>query len=253
MPTGRALVVGLREVNPAAYGGDSLARGVQGAEEDVDRVAQILADAGFTDVVCLKTQEATAEAILQGLEHGVLLTEAGDTFVFYCAGHATQAPDSQNDPDELDQLDEEFCAYDRKILDDEFGAIWRKYSSKAQIVMIADCCHAGTLYTMLGVKSLCEDADIAAFVEPNPPMQASLLHMAAVGDPDRSIGFDGGGLFTIEIANAWNDGRFTGTYQRLFEVVAAAVDFGSQGEQRCELHTFGPDAEQLTTLLAFRI
>lgn len=247
MPTGRALVVGLREVNPASYNGNSYSAGVEGAEFDVDRIAKLLGEGGFGEICTLKTRQATADAILGGLRRGAAATQSEDLFVFYCAGHGDQLPDDPNAPDEADGLDEEFCAYDRPVKDDEFGAIWRSFRPGARIVMIADCCHSGTLYTLLGTKNFELTSKMMTMAEINP-MVARLLHLAAVPDDQRSLGFDGGGLFTIELAKAWQDGQFVGTYEQLFAIASTEM----QGLQACVLNTFGPNAETVQGMSAFR-
>jgi hypothetical protein len=66
MAKGHALLVGLRRVDPQAYGGWSGENGCYGCELDVDNVARILTPLNYT-IQTLKTEQATTGEIIASL------------------------------------------------------------------------------------------------------------------------------------------------------------------------------------------
>jgi metacaspase-1 len=143
MSTKLAILVGLCQVSPNAYGGWDGVNGCEGCELDVENVEKILTPLGYT-IQTLKTADATKTAILSTLETTAQTLTAGDTLVFYFAGHGGQQPDPTDDED--DGRDETLLAYDGEIIDDELNAIWLKLQRDVRVVMLSDSCNSGTNY-----------------------------------------------------------------------------------------------------------
>lgn len=99
----------------------------------------------FGDNVTLLTDsQATRDNILSALEGLVTGAKSGDVVVFTYSGHGTWVYD-QGERDESDNRDEAICAYDGNIIDDEIRGIIRKTDQKANLVIISDSCHSGTV------------------------------------------------------------------------------------------------------------
>lgn len=215
----RALLVGLCQVAPAAYGGWDGVNGCEGCELDVENVENILTPLGY-DIQLLKTTEATKAAILAGLENAATSLATGDRLVFYYAGHGGQQPDANQD--ETDGKDETLLAYDGEITDDELNAIWPKFQPGVRIVMLSDSCNSGTNYRAI------RDVLTPTPMQPlsrgtRAVMRAELIHMGGCRDGFTSSGYKTGGAFTIALTNAWNGGAFTGNYQALYDAIVATV------------------------------
>lgn len=222
MPAGTALLVGVKTVDPAAYGGWDGAAGCWGCELDADNVERILSESGLATTV-LKTAEATSTAVLSGLAAAAEATQAGDLFVFYYSGHGGQQPDFDND--EMDGHDETLVAYDRQIIDDELNEIWQQFKPGVRLVMLSDSCNSGTNYRQAGtditeptpVEPLTDDAGIAA----------QMIHMGGCRDSNTSSGYLAGGAFTMALCNAWANAD-AASYRELYDAVVATVHTGQQ-------------------------
>ena len=98
----------------------------------------------------LLNAQASREAVLGRIKEAQLtLKEEGSLFFFYYSGHGSEQRETANDEDrdENDGIDEMLCTSDsnRKwIRDDELFALWTGFQKGVRIVMIADCCSAGT-------------------------------------------------------------------------------------------------------------
>jgi uncharacterized caspase-like protein len=159
---------------------------LHGAVNDAKDIATALDKSGADRVVLLTNKEVT-RAALEGAWNG-LLAEAkeGDTLIFTYAGHGSQEPASENDPDEGDALDENFPlagyglkgnALSERIVDNDI-AQWLKdaQSKKVHVVFVADACHSGTMYraVSLGVtyraapKVTIDPAELLEFTPPKP-------------------------------------------------------------------------------------
>lgn len=232
MSTRMAILVGLCQVSPAAYGGWDGVNGCEGCELDVENVEMILTPLGY-HIHTLKTAEATKGAILTRLEQAAEALAAGDRLVFYYAGHGGQQPDPSQD--ESDGKDETLLAYDGEITDDELNAIWLKFQSGVRIVMVSDSCNSGTNYRAI------RDVFTPTPIQPlsrnvRAVMMAELIHMGGCRDGFTSSGYKTGGAFTMAMTNIWNGGAFTGNYQALCDAIVAAVT-DSQSPQYNE---YGP-------------
>jgi len=228
----QAILVGLCQVSPAAYDGWNGANGCQGCELDVENVGSILSPLGY-DVQTLKTAAATKAAILGQLDAAATSLTAGDTLVFYFAGHGGQQPDQ--DGDELDGRDETLLAYDGQIIDDQLNDIWGKFQPGVRIVMLSDSCNSGTNYRAV------RDVRIATPVKPideaaSEAMKAQLIHMGGCRDGFTSSGYEQGGEFTLTLSKVWQGGAFVGNYKALHSAIAATVTSG----QIPQYNEYGP-------------
>ena len=280
-----ALLVGLTEVDPDGYDGWDGKSGCWGCEIDVDNVTGILRGKGFPaeSIRTLRTREATAEnvlAALRGLSH---TAKPGDLVVFYYSGHGGQAVDT--DGDEPDKIDETLCCYDRQLIDDELGVVWKLFPAGVRIVMLSDSCHSGSnardlslmaAGTRLGLSTpesaitairdlltkagAAIGADLLKTLGALPfsvlperalpdAQKAMLIHIGACRDNQTSDGFEDGGVFTKALKRVM-DGGFHGSYRDLH----AAIRTATRGSvQRAEYNTLGPvtplfEAEDVFTI-----
>lgn len=233
MAKGLALLTGLKGVDPAAYGGWDGRNGCYGCELDVDNMALVLGTAGGFSINTLKTKQATATAILRGIESAASALTAGDMFVFYYSGHGGQQPD--RDGDESDGRDETLVAYDRELIDDELAKLWPKFAPGVRIVMISDICNSGTNYRGLRTVRAQTPINIGQI----PGMKAQMIHYSGCRDGGTSAGYQQGGSFTMALCEAWGQGKFMGTYQQLYEKIREKIQASGE-EQEPQFNVIGP-------------
>lgn len=126
--------------------------GLRGCVHDVENLHSLL-----TRVYGFKTQDihslTDAEVVKDKLrrEWKWLLSgaKAGDTLIFHFSGHGSYLP--YGDDDEEDGRDEILCLHDMDfgvettyLRDDELGAWTREVSNGVDLVVVTDCCHAGS-------------------------------------------------------------------------------------------------------------
>ena len=168
--TGRAerfaLTVGIND-----YAGAPL----KGSENDAQAMAEVLQNKFKFQTKMLLGKSATRAGILGGIESYVPQVKSGDVFIFYFSGHGTVFPDAKsevldeeplNTPNNLlpkgsdyrtIAVDSAICPFDHKqktsgkpwnnlILDDELFEMFSKFTAKgAQVILISDSCHSGSL------------------------------------------------------------------------------------------------------------
>lgn len=229
MARGIALLAGLKSVDPFVYGGWDGTSGAKGCEHDVDNMVEVISGVGKYEINTLKTQQATASAILGGIESARCTLKSGDTFVFYYSGHGGQKPNTNGD--EPDGKNETLIAYDREIVDDELGRLWLGFASGVRIVMLSDSCNSGTnnyLVVMGGIQDVTAEPAIQAaqpinFTGKIPEMKAQMIHFGACRDGGASAGFMSGGAFTLALCEVWNNGKFSGTYRQFYDAIKGRV------------------------------
>lgn len=232
MPRGLAILVGLKKVNPATYGGWTGENGCWGCELDVDNMQRILDAQGF-QTQTLKTAQATHDNVVHALSGAAQTLRAGDTLVFYYSGHGGQQPDMNGD--EQDGHDETLVAYDREIVDDELNLVWTAFKPGVRIVMLSDSCNSGTNYRIMGRRTKptpMQPVDTRAGAQ----MRAEMIHMGGCRDGAESSGYLGGGAFTIAICTTWKNGAFKGTYRKLYDQLRKLVKTG----QKPAYNEYGP-------------
>ena len=243
MAKAMALLAGLKEVNPAAYGGWNGQGGCWGCELDVDNVERILKPLGY-DIQVLKTKQATGEAIINGLKNAAAKLAAGDIFVFYFSGHGGQQPDTSGD--ERDGKDETLVAYDRQVIDDELNDVWLAIKPGVRVVMLSDSCNSGTNYKLFGrdyYPTPIEPVDASRAKD----MQAQLIHFGGCRDSSTSSGYLTGGAFTMALCNAWDNGAFEGSYADFHKKICSLVKTG----QKPQHNEYGPVSEEFKSQKPF--
>lgn len=149
----RALLVGIDDYPNEA---DRL----YGCVNDVFSMSAALQDCGFEPDeirVCLN-ERATAEGILSRLEWLVDGTANGDQLVFYYSGHGARVPE-YGDFGEADHLTETLVPFDfdwspqRSVADDQLYELYAQLPYEAQLLMIFDCCHSGSMHRQSAARA----------------------------------------------------------------------------------------------------
>jgi len=210
----------------------------------------------LADTTLLTDSQATRDGILTNLRNYEKLAGAGDIFVFHYSGHGTLFPDAYSEEQDETKLiymeapndegvmevmyergkyDSAIVPYDARlktsgkawrnlILDDELYAILGGITRKgAQVVLISDSCHSGSidrpmtvkdvqrkmqpLATVFGVRRFSElDLEKPAMTKSTrTPPPAKGLYLAMTGSKDDEFSLDaliGGvpmGLFTAKL------------------------------------------------------
>lgn len=142
----RALLVGINDYPNAA---DRL----EGCVNDVFTMSSVLQSAGFepeTIRTCLD-ERATAKGILDRMKWLVDDPQPGDERVFYFSGHGAQIPEYGEDfePDRhmetLVPWDFDWSA-ETAVTDDQIYELYSQLPYDLRLVMIFDCCHAGSMH-----------------------------------------------------------------------------------------------------------
>lgn len=125
-------------------------KNLEGPESDVDNMSAVLPNFGFTEIHQLKGQAATREAILAAVDQYIIQEpRAGDTALFYFAGHGSQRLNSKSS--KMDHLDETIVPADAyqgafDIRDKELARKFNLAIDKGvHIIAIFDSCHSGTM------------------------------------------------------------------------------------------------------------
>jgi len=150
-----ALVIGINDYDPPI-------NALQGAVNDAQDIAQALGRSGVDRLVLLTDKEVTKAAVEAAWTGLLTEAQAGDTLIFTYAGHGSQEPARENDPDEPDGLDENFPlanfglkgeAIAERIVDNEI-AQWLKdaEAKKVRVIFLADACHSGTMYRAVSLN-----------------------------------------------------------------------------------------------------
>ncbi len=132
----RALCIGINDYPDAPLGG---------CVADAETWARELAGLGF-EVSKLHDQEASRQAILDGIGDLMAGAVAGDVIVVQYAGHGSQVPDASGD--ESDAFDEALVPHDYRtgglVLDDELADLYDRTPAGVNLSLFMDCCHSGT-------------------------------------------------------------------------------------------------------------
>ncbi|EDQ84855.1 uncharacterized protein MONBRDRAFT_29825 [Monosiga brevicollis MX1] len=94
----------------------------------------------------------TGRNIKAGLNELVRSSKAGDYLVFHFSGHGTQIP-AEGDTNEADGKDEAICPTDLNIIiDDDLREIVEQLPSGANLTVVTDCCHSGSMLDHTAVQ-----------------------------------------------------------------------------------------------------
>lgn len=140
----KALLVG---INKYRQPGSDL----RGCVNDVVNMRKILNQVykfPLDNIRVLTDDRATQQGILERLNWLIDTASNGDELVFHYSGHGSQIRD--RDGDELrDHVDEILCPHDmnwgRPFTDDMIAAIFKKLPDGANLTMVCDACHSGSM------------------------------------------------------------------------------------------------------------
>ncbi len=242
MPKGIALTTGLNAVNPTHYGGWS--GELNACEADAKDMAEIVTSKGF-DVKTLLTKEATRKNVIDGINKVASTLTSGDIFMLSYSGHGGQLPDLNSD--EEDAQDETWCLYDGELVDDEIYTLLGKFGPGVRILVFSDSCHSGTVtkqaYYQSAMRAMSSKGispeiryrfmpmevavrtyrDNKKFYDPilkDPQLKESrdAVKASAIlisGCQDNQLSADGAfnGLFTANLLQVWNEGKFKKGYR----------------------------------------
>jgi hypothetical protein len=187
---------------------------------------------GFQPHDLLLGQNATYSLVTAKIRNAAASLNDGDIFLFTFAGHGFQGPDV-GDKDELDFHDESILLFDVELFDDVLRKeLWPCFNAGVRILVIADSCHSQTIpanldeLTRSDSKLRSEDeitvetpdglvartvskytrerhqAEHRSFYENillpllNPPINASILALAASRDDETTADGEPNGVYT---------------------------------------------------------
>jgi len=236
MPIGKALTIGLNEVDPERYSGWS--GNLNACELDANDMADIARSKGF-EVKTLLTSEATRESVKEEMTLMADELESGDIFMISYSGHGGWLPDINGD--EEDQNDETWCLYDGEILDDELLVQYAKFAKGVRVIVFSDSCHSGTVTKAAIIRSIRHESVVQTRIKAMPiekamevylenrelydeiqrdtsgteeeDVEASVLLISGCLDHQTSMDGERNGLFTSKLRVVWNDGKFKGNYK----------------------------------------
>ena len=237
MAKGRALLVGLKSLDPGAHNGWDGRNGCWGCELDVDNIERILEPMGYS-VSTLKTAQATSDNVLGGLRAAAEELQGGDIFVFYYSGHGSQQPDVSGD--EFDGRDETLVLYDRQVIDDELNAIWPSFRDGVRIVMISDSCNSGNNYRRVRdvASSMARPISLTECLR-GTDMKAQMLHYSGCREDQTAQGYQMGGAFTMAFCRALDLGVAT-NYRVLHDQTRIWLRAGPYTPQEPQYTHYGP-------------
>lgn len=219
MTRGRALHIGVRSYDAAAYGRE-VAR-VLSAEADARALADLTACEGFLPSPPLCSAAATVAAVEAAIGQAQRDLVAGELFVLSYSGHGGRFADVFDDPtprprgghnrwrdDEDDGVDEAWCLFDGVLLDDRLRELLAGFAVGVRILVVSDSCYAGTM-----LRSVLTAASAP------PEVGAEVLLLAACGEAQRTYARADRGLFTAALLNAWDGGRFRGSHHDFLDAI----------------------------------
>lgn len=184
----RAVIAGLTNVDPAAYGG--WAGACPGTDTDAKVFDILCQEQGLQTSLHLNSQ-ATKAKLFFAAEMAWEGMKAGDLFVFYISGHGGQEKDVSGD--EEDGQDETLCLWDGNLSDDYLFALWQKMPAGVRVLFVTDTCNSGTNYRA------------RHYMRTVPrEYKGQLIHFGGCDDGLSSYGSDQGGVFTTALIDAWN-------------------------------------------------
>jgi len=219
MARGISLHVGINQVDPSFPNAPTLI----GCENDARAMLQVATLHGFSFSQLLLGAEATYNRVISGISGAASTLDAGDIFLFTFAGHGSGEVDRDND--ELDHQDETILLFDGLLFDDVLRLeFWPQFKAGVRILMVSDSCHSGSVATIPpnGKKSL--NHSVARKVSQTtrrkhivnrrefyqgvlipvigPPIQASIVLLAACLDSQNAGDGNPHGLFTQALLDA---------------------------------------------------
>jgi hypothetical protein len=169
--TKKALLIGINDYAPIGPGGPDLRGCVSDARDMANTLNALgIVSASPRSMRILTDQRATRAAILQGIAWLVSGAKKGDTLVFHYSGHGSYVIDTSGD--EPDMKDETICPHDYAtagmLKDDDFREVFSTVPEGANLDVVFDSCHSGTVTRSLPVLDVgeCERQVVDRYVEP---------------------------------------------------------------------------------------
>lgn len=185
------LCVGLKNVDPAAYGG--CPQPCPGCDLDATDFANVLTAAGVQTTL-LADSDATRAGVVGAMRDAAGALKAGDLFIMSVAGHGAR---ESLDGAKGSEVHESWCLWDGKLLDSEIVSVVREFAPGVRIVMINDQCHSGGIFneTARGLP----DGGILRGLSRNGSSLPMLIQFAACRAEESSIGYPIGGTWTTAL------------------------------------------------------
>jgi len=168
---------------------------------DLAKLSGVEANGG--SVTTMWNEECTKEGICAKIAEVVAQCEDGDYFIFYYTGHGDRLP--QDDAGEAEEMDNCLCTVDAYgntddpdmqlrsqvwLRDDDLAdAILNNVAPGVQVVVLADCCHSGSLCDF-GPGSRWEQQDVTA------------ISVSGCQDTETSAGSGKGGMFSRALSKS---------------------------------------------------
>ena len=150
MPRGISLHVGINQPSSAFPNAAKL----KGCENDAREMERIAVAKGFEQHDLLLGCDATYARVTAKIRAAAAQLEADDIFLFTFSGHGfqeTDIADPEDPQDEDDRLDESLLLFDVELLDDVLRKeLWPLFRAGVRVLMIADSCHSGSVFQILG-------------------------------------------------------------------------------------------------------
>jgi metacaspase-1 len=142
-PFGRSLHIGVNHVQTPRYA--NYHDGLVGAENDAEFMAEVARARGFSDRRMLLAKDATAAAVLSGILDAADALPPDSFFLLTFAGHGIQTPNLHPERGDPENLNQNWCLYDRALLDNELRRIcWPKFKKDTRVLVVIDACHSGS-------------------------------------------------------------------------------------------------------------
>lgn len=215
MAKGISLHIGLNKLKASAYKGEE--GWLLCCEADAKAMANIALTHNFSKLQLLLTEQATCQAFISQMEAYSKCLEAGDLFFLSFSGHGSSLRDQ--DGDEPDGRDESWCLYDGRIRDDKIYELLQKFKSGVRIIVISDSCHSGTVirWDEETKKAKTKKA------KEKPTMRASVHLIASSQDDEESKAGEPYSVFTAELLDVWDKGKFKGGYRALRNAIIRSM------------------------------
>lgn len=137
MPEAHAIIIGLDRLEPAYY------EAWQGESEtsirDTEAMSTFLEDRGFNVLRPLLNERATRDAVLATMQRKTAALGAGDQLVVYFSGHGSQIERATG------FVNQAWCLHDGFLMDEEIGRVFMTLPADRSVIIVSDCCNAGTL------------------------------------------------------------------------------------------------------------
>lgn len=174
MPSGYAIHIGLNRTDYNRYGSTRY-RPLVGCDAAATALAEMTRNRGFGSVNVLDVPTLiTRERVEAELRSAAARARSGDLVVFTFAGHGDEVDDLDGD----EPHDQAFVLHDRYLVDDAVYAILGTFDRGVRVVMVADCCYAGSIITNLSLITA------KSAVPDSPPRQHGPFFLRAPVDAE---------------------------------------------------------------------